>query len=116
MRHIWLAWLGSSGPWTTGCGGSWRHRLALVEATDLNWCVGDLSEAAVTPGRIAAEDGRGAVFAPLAMGGAGGRPIQSAVRHLDGIKTWEERAEATMAPLSGRPPAALHTVFTEWPE
>lgn len=33
---------------------------------------GDRMEAAVTAARIAASEGRGAVFAPLAMGGAGG--------------------------------------------
>jgi hypothetical protein len=33
---------------------------------------GDQMEAAVTAARIAASEGRGAVFAPLAMGGAGG--------------------------------------------
>lgn len=33
---------------------------------------GDRMEAAVTAVRIAASEGRGAVFAPLAVGGAGG--------------------------------------------
>jgi hypothetical protein len=33
---------------------------------------GDRMEAAVTAGRISASEGKGAVFAPLAMGGAGG--------------------------------------------
>jgi hypothetical protein len=33
---------------------------------------GDWMEAAVTAARIAASEGKGAVFSPLAMGGAGG--------------------------------------------
>jgi hypothetical protein len=36
------------------------------------WKHGDRMEAVVTAGRIAASEGKGAVFAPLAMGGAGG--------------------------------------------
>lgn len=91
-------------------------------------------EAAVTAARIAASEGRGAVFAPLAMGGAGGlraggRPADrltrwlggmetaslSAMRHLDGIEAWAARAEVQMTPLSGRTPQALRAVLTEWP-
>lgn len=63
--------------------------------------------AAVTAARIAASDGTGAVFAPLAMGGVGalriGGPttdrlarwldgmdcaILTAMRHLDDIEAW----------------------------
>ena len=93
----------------------------------------DRMEAAVTAGRIAGE-GKGAVFAPLAMGGAGGlraggRPVErlarwldgmdnaclAAMRHLDDIEAWSSRAEIVTAPLSGRTPPALRAVLTEWP-
>lgn len=76
--------------------GGWRHRLALIEA-------------AVTAGRIAANEGKGAVFAPLAMSGAGGLraggpPAErlarwldgmesatlTAMRHLDDIEAWSQ--------------------------
>lgn len=95
---------------------------------------GDRMEAAVTAGRVAASGGRGAIFAPLAMGGAGGlgatgTPVQrldrwlggmenaalTAMRHLDDIEGWSARAETTMAPLSGRTPPALRRVLSEWP-
>lgn len=99
---------------------------------------GDRIEAAVTAARIAAPiaagDGQGAVFAPLVMGGAGGlraggrpadrlapwlggmeRAILTAMRQLDAIEAWTARAEAAMAPLSGRTPPALRAVLSEWP-
>lgn len=95
---------------------------------------GDRMEAAVTAARIAAGEGRGAVFAPLAMGGAGwlragGPPADrlarwldcmesaslTAMRHLDDIEAWAARAEAEMAPLSGKIPPSLLAVLTEWP-
>ncbi|AUJ65972.1 hypothetical protein B9057_16345 (plasmid) [Aestuarium zhoushanense] len=99
---------------------------------------GDRTEAAVTAARIAASEGpnsnRGAIFAPLAMRGAGGLrasgpPAErlerwlegmetaclTAMRHLDDIQAWSVRAEAMMAPLSGRTPPALRAVLTEWP-
>ena len=91
-------------------------------------------EAAVTASRIAAHEGEGAIFAPLAMGGAGalragGPPAESlarglekmetacltAMRHLDDIETWSALAEAEMTPLSGKTPPALRGVLTEWP-
>ncbi|NQV82132.1 MAG: hypothetical protein HQ495_16360 [Alphaproteobacteria bacterium] len=94
---------------------------------------GDPMEAAVTAGRIAASEARGAVFAPLAMGGAGGlraggAPAErlarwldgmdsaclTATRHLDNIEAWAARAETVMSPLSGRTPPALRTALTEW--
>ena len=59
---------------------------------------GDRLEAAVTAGRIAAGSGKGAVFAPLAMGGAGGL-----------------RAGSAIAGLSGRTPPSLRAVLTDWP-
>lgn len=95
---------------------------------------GDLMEAAVTAARIAASEGGGAVFAPLALGGAGGLraggpPAErlarwldgmesaclNAMRHLDDIEAWRARAEAEMAPLSGKTPPSLRAVLTAWP-
>lgn len=95
---------------------------------------GDRMEAAVTACRIAASEAKGAVFAPVAMGGAGGlraggTPAErlgrwldgmdnaclSAMRHLDDIEVWSKRAEAVMARMSGRTPPALRAALTEWP-
>ncbi|WP_284166089.1 hypothetical protein [Frigidibacter sp. SD6-1] len=95
---------------------------------------GDRMEAAVTAARIAASEGKGAVFAPLTMGGArglrvGGPPAErlarwldgmetaclTAMRHLDDIEAWSVRAEAEMTSLSGKTPRALRAVLTEWP-
>lgn len=95
---------------------------------------GDQIEAAVTASRIAACDGSGAVFAPLAMGGAGGlrvsglpterlarwldgmnSAILTAMRTLDDIEAWTGRAENVMAQLSGRTPLALRRTFSQWP-
>src|SRR6056297_3459925 len=95
---------------------------------------GDQIEAAVTAARIAASEGKGAVFAPLAMGGAGGlraggppadrlarwlegmeTACLTAMRHLDDVEAWSARAEAEMTPLSGKTPRALRAVLTEWP-
>ncbi len=95
---------------------------------------GDRMEATVTAGRIAASEGRGAVFAPLAMGGAGGlrasgAPAERLVRWLDGMKTacltamrymddiedWSARAKSATVSLSGKMPPALCRVLTEWP-
>lgn len=91
-------------------------------------------EAAVTAARVATGDGKGAVFAPLAMGGAGelragGQPTErltrwldgmegacmTAMRHLDDIEEWTARADAEITQLSGRTPPALRAVLTEWP-
>ncbi|MCG7630091.1 hypothetical protein MHM88_19935 [Epibacterium sp. MM17-32] len=95
---------------------------------------GDQIEAAVTASRIAASDGTGAIFAPLAMGGAGGLRISglplerlphwldgmnsailSAMRVLDDTERWAARAESDMAHLSGRTPVALRKAFSQWP-
>jgi hypothetical protein len=99
---------------------------------------GDRMEAAVTAARIAVSDSKGAVFAPLAMGGAmsgsgglraGGPPADrlarwldgmgtaclTAMRHLDDIEAWSERAAAEMASLSGKTPRALRAALTDWP-
>lgn len=95
---------------------------------------GDRLEAAVTAARLAARECKGAVFAPLAMGGAGGlraggaprerlakwldgmdNACLSAMRHLDDIEAWLARAEKVVAPLSGRTPPALLAALTEWP-
>jgi hypothetical protein len=53
---------------------------------------GDQMEAAVTAARIAASDGEGAVFAPLAMDGvgdlrAGGLPAERLARWLNGMES-----------------------------
>lgn len=95
---------------------------------------GDQMEAAVTAARIAGSEGKGAAFAPLAMGGAGGlraggppadrlarwldgmeTACLTAMRHLDDIEEWSARAEAEMSVLSGKTPPALRAVLTEWP-
>jgi len=95
---------------------------------------GDRMEAAVTAARIAASEGKGAIFAPLAIRGAGGlraggpsaerlvtwldgmeTACLSAMRHLDDIQAWSARAETMMAPLSGKTPPTLRAVLTEWP-
>lgn len=95
---------------------------------------GDRMEAAVTAARIAGGDGSGAVFAPVAMGGArglrsGGAPAERLARWLDGMETacltamrqlndieaWDRRAEAKMSRLSGKTPPALRAALTEWP-
>ena len=95
---------------------------------------GDRMEAALAAARIAAVECRGAVFAPMAMGGAGGLraggppaerlaawldgmtgAILRATRQLDDIEAWAGRAEGAMAALSGRTPRALRAVLTEWP-
>ena len=91
-------------------------------------------EAAATASRVAASEGKDAVFAPLAMGGAvglraRGSPVErlgrwfdgmetaciSAVRHLDDVDAWSARADTQMIPLSGNTPPALRTALAEWP-
>jgi hypothetical protein len=95
---------------------------------------GDRMEAAVTAARIAASEEKGAVFAPVAMGGAGGlrtggppadrlarwlegmdTACLTGMRHLDDIEAWSARAETAMTSLSGKTPRALRAAFTEWP-
>jgi hypothetical protein len=95
---------------------------------------GDRMEAGVTAARIAAIEGKGAVFAPLAMGGAGGlraggspadrlarwldgmgTACLTAMRHLDDIEAWSVRADAALALLSGKTPPGMRAVLTEWP-
>lgn len=95
---------------------------------------GDQIDAAVTAARIAASDGSGAVFAPLATGEAGGlrasgspgerlarwldgmnSAILTAMRTIDDVEKWKERAENVMAHLSGRTPVALRRIFIECP-
>ena len=93
---------------------------------------GDWMEAAVTAARIEASECRGAVFSPLAMGGAGGlravgppadrlgrwldgmkTACLTAMRHLDEIAAWSKRAETRMATLLGKTPPALRAVLAE---
>lgn len=95
---------------------------------------GDRIEAAVTAARVAASDGSGAVFAPLAMGGAGGlraggppanrlacwldgmeSACITAMRYLDDVEAWSVRADAAVSARSGRTLATLRAVLTEWP-
>jgi hypothetical protein len=95
---------------------------------------GDRIEAAVAASRIAASEGKGALFAPLSMGSAGGlrtggppqerltrwlegmeTACMTAMRHIDDIEAWSVRAEAEMNMLSGKTPPALRAVLTEWP-
>src|SRR6056297_2427699 len=99
---------------------------------------GDRMEAAVTAARIAASESSnsngGAIFTPLAIGGAGGlrscgppaerferwlegmeTACMTAMRYLDDIEAWSARAETMMAPLSGKTPPALRAVLAEWP-
>lgn len=94
---------------------------------------GDRVEAAVTAARMAT-GGKGAVFAPVAMGGAGGlrtsgppadrlavwlegmeRAVLTAMLRLDDIEAWAARATTVMTKLSGRTPPALRELLTEWP-
>ena len=94
----------------------------------------DQLEAAVTAGRIAAGEGRGVIFAPLAMGGAGGlraggsprdrlvrwltgmeEACLTAMRNLDDIEAWSTKAETRMSALSGKTPPALRRTLAEWP-
>ena len=115
-------------PITRACMGFHLWSLAGLGQLD------DRIEAAVTAARVVAVDGNGSVFAPLAMGGAGGlrssglpperlgrwlegmnSAILTAMRTLDDIEAWTGRAESVMAKLSGRTTVALRKVFTEWP-
>ena len=127
----WLALMEAGGelhPITRACMGFHTWTLAGLGHR------GNQMEAAVTAARIAASDGSGAVFAPLAMGGAealrpGGEPaarlerwlngmesgILAAMRHLDRIAAWRTRAAEAMSGLSGRTPAKLRTVLADWP-
>ncbi len=115
-------------PITRACMGFHLWALAGLGQQD------DRLEAAVTAARVAASEAQGVIFAPLAMGGAGGLraggapPVRlarwlegmdsallTAMRHLDQIEAWNARAEAVMAPLSGRTPALLRKALADWP-
>ena len=99
---------------------------------------GSRMEAAVTAARLATSERpdshQGAIFMPLATGGAGGlraggtpterlaRWIDSAqtaclaaMRHLDDIEAWSIRVRNAMTAQSGRTPPALRDALTEWP-
>ena len=115
-------------PITRACMGFHLWRLAGLGQQ------GDRVEAAVTAARIAASEGNGAIFAPLAMGGAGGlrasgpsaerlkqwlegmqTAILMAMRRLDDIQSWSAKAKAEMSTLSGKTPPVLSALLTEWP-
>ncbi|MFD1910788.1 hypothetical protein [Halodurantibacterium flavum] len=100
-------------------------------------------EPAVTAARLAtAECTGGAVFAPLALGGAAGlrgagmgagagsggitdrlarwydghvTATLAAMRELDRLEVWRRRAEEVTATLSGRTPRRLLDAFASWP-
>lgn len=120
--------------------GSALHPISLACMSYHRWNLAGLGqthdriEASVTAARLAASDLKGAMFAPLAMGGAtglraGGSPAErlarwlrgldaallTAMRHLDRIEAWSERAAGEMAVLSGRTPVALLRVLSDWP-
>lgn len=92
---------------------------------------GGLIERAVTAARIAAG---GTGFAPQALGGAGGLRAtgtpadrlgpwldgirdgaMAALRQIDDVAAWSDRARAATAGLSGRTPPALCEALAEWP-
>jgi hypothetical protein len=110
------------------------------------WHVAELSpvddplEAAVTAARVAIADltpsgsAKGAIFAPIAMGGGGGfraigdpparlarwlsaleSGVFAALRRLEEIEAWAANAEQEMALLSGKTPPILRDLFTSWP-
>ncbi|PTE22668.1 hypothetical protein C5F48_05920 [Cereibacter changlensis JA139] len=91
-------------------------------------------EAAVVASRLAAAEGRGAVFLPLATGGSQalrpGGPAEdrlarwyagavqaafAALRLLDRLDDWQARAAAATAGLSGRTPPLLIAALAHWP-
>ena len=100
---------------------------------------GDLLEGAVIAARIAAEDGQGggqggAIFGPVAMGGAGGlrrggspderlacwldgmeHAARIATRRIDRIESWREQAIAATRALSGRTSPRLIEALRDWP-
>jgi hypothetical protein len=123
-----MAVAGDLHPISRACMGFHLWRLAGLNQT------GDWIEAAVAASRIAASEGIGAVFAPMAIGGAGGlraggRPAErlaswldgmetaclTAMRHFDDIEGWSAWAETEMATLSGKTPPSLRRVLVEWP-
>ena len=78
--------------------------------------------------------GAGRHFLPLALGGAGGlrlggtakdrlrrwlagadHAIRAALRTLDQVEAWEQRAKETCAALTGRTPPQLITLLRDWP-
>lgn len=95
---------------------------------------GNRIEGAVIAVRLAAAEGQGgALFAPLqvsgAMGIAAGSPaerlgrwlqaieagILRAMRHVDGLEQWHDRARKQAAALSGRTPPRLIEALLAWP-
>jgi hypothetical protein len=112
---------GALHPLTRACFAFWLWPRAGIEPQ------GGRFEGAVVAARIAAAEARGgAVFAPLAAGGAaalraGGTPPErlaawlsgleqgliASLRRLDRIEAWQAGATAATADLSGRTPARL---------
>lgn len=99
----------------------------------------DRLEAAVTAARLGAAEARGggrggAVFLPLALAGPaalrpGGAPearlarwcdgaeqaVLAALRRIDRLEAWHDRARRTTAGLSGRTPPLLLATLADWP-
>ena len=133
----WLAMMDQAGdlhPVTRACMGFHLWHVAELSQID------DPLEAAVTAARVAVADlastrsARGAIFAPIAMGGGGGlraigepsarlarwlnameSGVLAALRRLEEIEAWAVNAEQEMAPLSGKTPPMLRDLFTSWP-
>ncbi|MCE6960947.1 hypothetical protein LAZ40_18125 [Cereibacter sphaeroides] len=103
-----------------------------------NLIIGDAGtapiEAAVVAARLAAADGRSGSFLPLASGGSaalrpGGTPEErlarwyagaeqaslAALRLLDQLEEWRDRAAEEISGLSGRTPSRLLDAFARWP-
>lgn len=127
-QELMAAAAGRLHPITRACMGFHLWSLAGLGTLD------DRAEAGVVAARLAAGEGGGAVFAPVAMGGAAGLRASgpaderlarwldgmasgtlAAMRQLDAIERWTARAERQTEPLSGRTPALLMAVLTEWP-
>jgi hypothetical protein len=91
-------------------------------------------EAAVVAARLAAAEGRSGGFLPLASGGStalrpGGSPEErlarwysgaeqatlAALRLLDRLEDWRDRATEAVSGLSGRTPSRLIEAFARWP-
>ena len=124
-----MAQSGDLHPLTRSCLGFALWPMAGIEQE------GERLEAGVTAARLAATECRGgAVFAPMAIGGAGGlraggdpakrlklwldgieNGVIAAMRQLDLLEDWRVKAEVATADLSGRTPILLVQALIEWP-